>query len=90
MLTGGKGAANADNSTLINGDEFGFDFLSTDFPADAELSGFSFDLSVTDSFGTTHQLAENLPLAVKLGETYSYTISGSAAEGFTLSAEIAV
>lgn len=85
-IVGGKGGANADNSTLVYGDELCFDFLSSDFSYSAydnELSGFSFSLSITDSNGVEHVLFEKEPLSVAPGNNYSYEVSGSAENGFT-------
>ena len=84
--TGGGGVRYAkENTPIAQGDILTREFLPKDFPEGADLTGFSIEIFVIlkDESEIPAGMAISIPAVY--GETYSYTLTGSADEGFTLS-----
>lgn len=80
---GGGVVGNANGSKLSTKDVLVKDFISDDFPENAELSQFELELFVVDKNGDEYQCNSVLNFSVEYGKTYDISIAGSYKEGFS-------
>ena len=91
-LMGGQAVSHTDTSRLKG--TYAFTLINNDFPENADLSGFSFQITVSgdkeginDLFSSADLMKTTDPsetFTVSYGNFYSYKLSGSFKEGFFL------
>ena len=91
-LMGGQAVSHTDTSRLKG--TYAFTLINNDFPENADLSGFSFQITVSgdkeginDLFSSADLMKTTDPsesFAVSYGNIYRYKLSGSFKEGFSL------
>ena len=79
--TGGGVIGNADGSEIAVGDTLEKDFISSDFPDGADLTGFSVSLFAVMKDGSELPAGGELSFPVEFGKTYTLEISGDTASG---------
>lgn len=80
---GGGLVGNADCSQIAKDDVLVKDFISKDFPENAELSQFQLEIFIVDKNGDEYPCDSILNIAVAYGKTYDISITGSCEDGFS-------
>jgi len=83
---GGGGIRNANNSPIEKGDTLTNDFISADFPENADLQSFSNQYYVILANDEEIQAGEEITLNPEKGSTYPLLLEGNPADGFTIKA----
>lgn len=84
---GGGGVCHADNSMIKVGEEFWKEFISDDFPEEADVSKFQIQFTLLDDDQKEYVVENIVEINAAYGNTYCILLSGSAEEGYTASIE---